>query len=83
MTNNTRTASESEDSDSMREESLRILAQAIALRDGDFRMEQLLADFDKGNGFAKGWRMAVGECFRDSLDIKSIKQTDEATDEAS
>jgi hypothetical protein len=43
-------------------------------------MKQPLADFDKGNGFAKGWRMAVGECFRDSLDIMSIKQTHEATD---
>jgi hypothetical protein len=64
---------------------LQVLAQAIALRDGDFRMNSLLADFENGNGFAKGWRMAVGECFRDSLDIKSLKsltQTDEATDDA-
>jgi hypothetical protein len=80
--NDTRTASESEEFDATRDELLRILAQAIALRDGDFRMEHLLADFDKGDGFAKGWRMAVGECFRDSLDIRSIKRTDEAADEA-
>jgi hypothetical protein len=82
MTKNNSAASKSKGFDSTKEELLRILAQSVALRDGDFRMKQLLADFDKGNGFAKGWRMAVGECFRDSLDIKSIKQTDETTDEA-
>jgi len=84
MTSDTRIANESEDCDSTKEELLRILARATALKDGDFRMERLLADFDKGNGFADGWQMAVGECFRDSLDIKikPIKPTDEATDEA-
>ena len=82
MMNDNRTASESEELDSKRDELLRILAQTIALRDGDFRMKQLLADFENGNGFARGWRMAVGECFRDSLDVKSIKQTGETTDEA-
>ena len=80
MTNNTRTAIESGEFDLTKEELLRILAQAIELRDGDFRMERLLADFDKGNGFAKGWRMAVGECFRDSLDIKALKQTEVASE---
>jgi hypothetical protein len=82
MTTKTRAASESEECDSIRRELLHVLAQAVELRDGDFRMNSLLADFENGNGFAKGWQMAVGEYFRDSLDIKSLKQTNEAVNEA-
>jgi len=47
---------------------LHILQRVIALRDNDPRMEDILADFPRG--FAHGWDMAVGTCFRDALDLK-------------
>lgn len=68
MIKDTKTVNTLKDIDSLQEDSLKILGLAMALRDNDERMEQLLADFE--NGFAKGWRMAVGTCFRDALDIK-------------
>ncbi len=66
-----------ETDNSVRKDSLRVLAQAIELRDNDSRLNCAVADFD-GNGFAKGWQMAVGRCFRDSLDIKPTRQVNEA-----
>jgi len=72
MTSDSASTRESPDVDSVRQGSLRILGQAIALGDIDARMEELLADFD--TGFAKGWRMAVGTWFWDALDIKQTQK---------
>ena len=56
------------ESDRSKSESLRVLGRAVALVDSDERMDDLLADLR--DGFADGWEMAVGTCFRDALDIK-------------
>jgi hypothetical protein len=68
--------------DSKNRHLLQILSQAVELREGDNRLDDLIADFEAGDGFAKGWRMAVGRCFHDSLDIKSTKQGCEANGDA-
>jgi len=54
--------------DNAAQQSLRILDKAICLKDNDDRMDQLMAEFS--DGFATGWDTAVGECFRDALDIR-------------
>ncbi len=71
------TGSFSTDVDLSMKESLRILELSIALRDNDERMDELLADF--AQGFAKGWRMAVGTCFRDALDVRLTDKIVEGT----
>ena len=68
MSNDTGTKCLPADAELSKKESLRILGLAIELGDNDGRMDELLTDFV--DGFATGWRMAVGTCFRDSLDIK-------------
>ena len=68
MTQDNNTDLFSMNTSSSESESLRILQRAIALRDNDQRMDDVLTDFSRG--FAQGWKMAVGSCFRDALDIK-------------
>lgn len=60
------------DANFSKKESLRILDLSIALQDNDERMDELLTDF--AQGFAEGWGMAVGSCFRDALDIRQTEK---------
>jgi len=59
------------------EKALDLLRYVIALRKE--RTSDLLADFR--NGFAYGWKMAVGECFRAALDMRQLSQRREGADD--
>lgn len=59
------------------QKALDLLRDVIALRKE--RTSDLLADFRKG--FAYGWKMAVGECFRAALDMRQLSQRREDADD--
>lgn len=68
MNNSGETQSVLQDINELRMKSLETLGLAISLIDNGDRINDSLSRFE--DGFAKGWRMAVGTCFLDALDIK-------------